>query len=76
LKAIRAELKATQRAKPQPARLHPHASTGDVLRVMAAVEAGLTELRPILWQWQANMDRLGAERLAEQTKRPRLAPRD
>jgi hypothetical protein len=66
LKTLRNQLKRHAQAKQKatPAPLHPHATTEDVLRVIGQADALLTELRTILWQWQANMDAVGAERLA------------
>jgi hypothetical protein len=46
LQALRDQLKARPKAKPTPARLHPNATTADVLRVMSQADAILTELRP------------------------------
>ena len=66
LKAVRDQLRRRAQAKKKatPPPLHPHATTDDVLRVIGQADAILTELRTILWQWQANMDAVSAERLA------------
>jgi hypothetical protein len=71
LKALRDQLTRPAKAKPKPTPLHPHATTSDVLRVMHQADAILTELRTILGQWQANMDAVGAERLARGDLKPR-----
>ena len=73
LKALRDQLtrRAQAKKKATPGPLHPHATTDDVLRVIGQAEAILTELRTILWQWQANMDAVGAERLAQGNLKPR-----
>jgi hypothetical protein len=71
LKRLRDALKRRQKAKPKPAPLHPNATTGDVLRVMNQADAILTELRTILWQWEANLDAVGAEQMARGDLRPR-----
>jgi hypothetical protein len=66
LKAIRDQLtrRAQAKKKATPAPLHPHATRDNVLRVMSQADTILTEVRTILWQWQANLDAVGAERLA------------
>jgi hypothetical protein len=73
LKALRDQLmrRAQAKKKATPAPLHPHATTDDVLRVIGQADAILTELRTILWQWQANMDAVSAERLALGDLKPR-----
>jgi hypothetical protein len=68
LRQLRDQLKARPAMLTQ-ARLHEHTTTLDVLRVMSKADDVLTELRTILRQWQANLDRFGAQRLAAEDRR-------
>jgi hypothetical protein len=77
LKSLRDSLHAERRAKVKagkPLPLYEHADTQDVLRMAGELEDFLFTFKVLVGQWLTNMDRIGAERMAQQAKRPRLAP--
>lgn len=74
LKQLRDELKRHRSPAGKSLPLHPNVTTGEVIELIAEAEEFLVTVRTALSQWLSNLNRLGADTLAHQEQRPRLAP--